>query len=143
MRKILWILLPLLAVLLIIAVSAVALILNLQPAQSSEPGENSNAELLSYVQKNWQLGDAEYAGGVLTVRKTFDLSYEQACKLGGNIFVDDLAPESYLSLVATLSADLSSQFSNAPALVVLRYCSNDGQTIFSVDSEGNISTCWE
>ena len=143
MKKMLLILLPLLAVLLIVAVSVFILILNLQPHQGSEPTANNNTDLLSYVQERWQLSDPQYENGTLTVRKTFDITYEQACKLGGNIFVEDLAPESYLSLVATLDADLNAQFADAPTLVVLCYCSSDGQTVFSVNSKGEISTCWQ
>ena len=142
MKKTLLILLPLLAVLLIIAIAACVLFLKLYPG-GSKPTESRDTDLLSYVQEHWQLSDTQFSDGTLTVRKSFDITYEQACKLGGNIFVDDLAPESYLSLVATLAADLDTQFDNPPSLVLLRYCSNDGQTIFSVNSNGEISTCWE
>ena len=143
MKKTLLILLPIFAVLLIIAVTACAVLLNFAPVGDSEPTTLADADFLSYVHEQWQLSDTEYADGILTVRKSFDITYEQACKLGGNIFTDDLAPESYLSLVATLAGDLSSRFGNAPSLVVLRYCSSDGQTIFSVNSSGEISTCWQ
>ena len=143
MKKTLLILLPIFAVLLIVAIAAFALFLNFASVNDSEPSTSEDTDFLSYVREQWQLNDADYADGVLTVRKSFDITYEQACKLGANIFTDDLAPESYLSLVATLAGDLSSRFGNAPSLVVLRYCSSDGQTIFSVNSRGEISTCWQ
>lgn len=143
MKKPLMILLPLLAILMVVAIAASILILNYQPNSQSDPTTGVRTDLLSYVEERWQLSDAEYADGTLTVRKHFGITYEQACKLGGNIFADDLAPESYLSLVATLAADLDTQFETAPALVVLRYCSSDGKTIFSVDSNGEITLCWE
>ena len=143
MKKTLLILLPIFAVLLIVAIAAFALFLNFASVNDSEPSTLEDTDFLSYVREQWQLNDADYADGVLTVRKSFDITYEQACKLGANIFTDDLAPESYLSLVATLAGDLSSRFGNAPSLVVLRYCSSDGQTIFSVNSRGEISTCWQ
>ena len=143
MKKTLLILLPIFAVLLIVAIAAFALFLNFASVSDSEPSTLEDTDFLSYVKEQWQLNDADYADGVLTVRKSFDITYEQACKLGANIFTDDLAPESYLSLVATLAGDLSSRFGNAPSLVVLRYCSSDGQTIFSVNSRGEISTCWQ
>ena len=143
MKKTLLILLPIFAVLLIVAIAAFAMFLNFASVNDSEPSTLEDTDFLSYVREQWQLNDADYADGVLTVRKSFDITYEQACKLGANIFTDDLAPESYLSLVATLAGDLSSRFGNAPSLVVLRYCSSDGQTIFSVNSKGEISTCWQ
>lgn len=143
MKKTLWILLPLLAVLLIIAVTACVLFVKLAPDGHGEGSTAQKEDILSYVQEQWQLTDNEYADGVLTVRKSFDITYEQACKLGGNIFTEDLSPESYLSLVATLAGDLETKFENAPKLVLLCYCSSDGQTIFSVSSRGEITTCWQ
>ncbi len=141
MKKTLWILLPLLSVLLIIAITACVLFLTLAPSSGNDATTLPNTDIVSYVQEHWQIADAEYANGTLTIRKSFDITYEQACKLGGNIFTEDLAPESYLSLVATLAADLETQFE--PTLVLLCYCSSDGQTIFSVNSQGEISTCWQ
>lgn len=143
MKKTLLILLPLLAILLIVAVAACVLFVKLYPSGDNATTTSRDADFLSYVQEHWQLTDVQYADGTLTVRKSFDITYGQACKLGGNIFTDDLAPESYLSLVATLAGDLETQFDNPPSLVLLRYCSSDGHTIFSVDSNGEISTCWE
>lgn len=143
MKKILWILLPLLTVLLIIAVTAIVLFVQLYPNGTQETSATQSTDILSYVQEHWQLDGGEYKDGILTIRKSFDITYEQACKLGGNIFTDDLAPESYLSLVATLAADLETNFEVPPKLVLLCYCSSDGQTIFSVNSRGEIATCWE
>ncbi len=99
-------------------------------------------DMEAFVQENWDVEDIDYDGAYLTLYRSYPLSYEDACKLGGNIFTDDLSPESYLPFAATVAADVSSRFGPPIPIVVLSYLSDDGKIIFSADSQGSIYTCW-
>lgn len=99
-------------------------------------------DMEAFVLEKWDVESTDYDGSSLTLYRSYPLSYEQACKLGGNIFTGDLAPESYLPFAATVAADVSSRFGPPVPVVVLAYLSEDGEVIFSADSQGNIYTCW-
>lgn len=114
---------------------------------ASEPSQTEQiidapTNMEAFVLKNWDVTDTDYDGTYLTLYRSYPLSYAQACKLGGNIFTGELAPESYLPFAATVAADLSSHFEKDIPIVVLSYLSEDGKVIFSADSEGKIFTCW-
>lgn len=79
----------------------------------------------------------------LTLSRTASLSYADACSLGGKVYVDELAPETYLEQVRSIDLDITGQCRCGALTVVLRYLSTDGEPIFSVSSEGDIWTCWE
>lgn len=85
--------------------------------------------------------DAESA--TLTLSKPTTLGYDDAVKLGGSIYEGDLAPETYLAQVQSILLNVKSSCNAAELTVVLCYQSTDGETIFSVASDGTIQTCWE
>lgn len=99
---------------------------------------------VAYLKESWQFHDAQrnVNENSVTAIRIYDLSYEDAKKIGNRVFVDDLSPESYLSQALTIAADLSSRFSMDQVTVIISFRTNDGNEIFSVDSKGNISTCW-
>ncbi len=114
---------------------------------ASEPNElpqtsKAATDLEAFVLEKWDVESTDYDGQCLTLYRSYPLSYAQACELGGNIFTGELTPESYLPFAATVAADVSSQFGPPVPIVVLAYRSEDGEVIFSADSEGNIFTCW-
>ncbi len=98
----------------------------------------------SYLINSWQFHDCQWDRdtNTITAIRTFDISYEDGKKVGGAVFTEDLAPESYLSQTLTIAADLDARFSTKGITVVISFRSNDGMELFSVDSNGNISTCW-
>ena len=111
----------------------------------SSTGEaETEAPLLSveeYAARQWPDYAADYSGGVLTLTRETGMTYEEACALGGDIYRDELAPETYVSVVQTIAIDVAATCGVAPT-VVLRYSSSDGGTVFSVSSTGEIVTCW-
>ena len=109
-----------------------------KPAQSTQVSTDMEA----FVLEKWDVENTSFDGQYLTLYRSYPLSHAQACKLGGNIFTGDLAPESYLPFTATVAADISSRFGPPVPIVVLAYLSEDGELIFSVDSQGSIYTCW-
>lgn len=94
-----------------------------------------------YAARQWPDYAANYSGGVLTLTRATDMSYDEACALAGDIYKDELAPETYVSVVQTIAIDVAATCGVAPT-VVLRYSSTDGGTVFSVSSTGEIETCW-
>ncbi|MGN1306333.1 MAG: hypothetical protein ACI4V3_01535 [Faecousia sp.] len=79
----------------------------------------------------------------LTLSRVSSLSYEDACSIGGKVYVDELAPETYLNQARSIDLDITAQCRSGALTVVLCYLSTDGEPIFTVSSEGNIWTCWE
>ena len=79
----------------------------------------------------------------LTLSRVSALSYEDACSFGGNIYVDELAPETYLDQARSIDLDITAQCRSGALTVVLCYLSTDREPIFTVSSEGDIWTCWE
>lgn len=79
----------------------------------------------------------------LTLSRVSSLSYEDACSIGGKVYVDELAPETYLGQARSIDLDITAQCRSGALTVVLCYLSTDGEPIFTVSSEGDIWTCWE
>lgn len=100
---------------------------------------------VQYLKESWQFHDCQWDQNTNTVTaiRVYDLSLDDAKKIGSRVFTDDLSPESYLSQALTIAADLSSRFSMEQVTVVISFRGSDSQELFSVDSKGNISTCWE
>ncbi len=101
--------------------------------------------IVSYLKDSWYFQDGQWdkPSNTVTAIRTYDLTYEEGKKVGAAVFTDDLAPESYLSQAITIAADLNSRFSTEDITVVISFRSSDGLELFSVDSIGNISTCWD
>lgn len=99
---------------------------------------------VGYLKESWYFHDGHWDRGSNTVTaiRTFDLTYEEGQKVGAQVFTEDLAPETYLSQALTIAADLNSRFSMTDVTVVISFRSSDDMELFSVDSIGNISTCW-
>lgn len=79
----------------------------------------------------------------LTLTRLSSLSYEDACSIGGKVYVEELAPETYLEQVRSIDLDIAAQCRSGALTVVLCYLSTDGEPIFTVSSEGDIWSCWE
>ena len=98
----------------------------------------------SYLIDSWQFHDCQWdkATNTVTAIRTFDLTFEEGKKVGAAVFTEDLAPESYLAQALTISADLDARFSTEDITVVISFRSSDDMELFSVSSDGSISTCW-
>ncbi len=110
--------------------------------QSTDATTVNVERLESFMITEWGFEGAELEGDTLTAIRSMSLSYEEACLVGGAVFTDDLSPESYLSQAATIQADVESTFGLKDLTLILSFRSTDGKEIFSVDSQGNITTCW-
>ena len=99
----------------------------------------------SYVSTHWSQYDASYdsENQVLRLNKRTQTEIDSARKIGGKVYVDDLAPETYLENVSAIAIDVISHCNCPQLTVILSYISVEGETIFSVASDGSIETCWE
>lgn len=82
------------------------------------------------------------AAKTLTLSRSSSLSYDDACAFGGKVYVDELAPETYLAQARSIALDVEAQCGSR-VTVVLCYTATDGKPIFTVSSGGEIRTCWE
>ncbi len=137
-----------LLILIGLVISLVFVFMGMYRSSQGSPGLQgttaSNGEIEQYVIDSWSFQDClwDNQSNTLTAIRTFDLTYEEAQEIGARVFSDDLAPESYLSQVATIEADLRSRFSKEAMTVVLSFRGKDDKELFRVDSNGNISTSW-
>lgn len=113
-------------------------------AQGESEGTPAS-DIVQYLKDSWHFEDGEWNGKARTATavRIYDLTYEEAQKIGARVFTEDLAPESYLAQALTISADLSSRFSVKDVTVVISFRGNDGKELFSVDSQGTVSVCWD
>ena len=114
------------------------------PAANHESG-TLIADPVEYLVDSWHFDDGlwDSTTNTVTAIRVYDLSYDNGKKIGGQVFTDDLAPDTYLSQALTIAADLNSRYSMEDVTVVISFRSHDGGELFSVDSVGNISTCWD
>lgn len=98
-----------------------------------------------YIRTHWpQYGYSyESASQVLTLSRQTEMDIETARSVGGKVYVDALAPETYLENVSAIAVDVISHCDCPELTVYLMYTSLDGECIFSVSSSGAIYTCWE
>lgn len=79
----------------------------------------------------------------LTLKRASELSYDDACAIGGNIYCDELAPQTYLAQVQLHALDIASHCDCSNLTVVLCVVSTEGKPIFTVSSGNEIWMCWE
>lgn len=98
-----------------------------------------------YVAEHLQNYDADYAADTqtLTLYRVSTLTYEEACSFGGSVYADELAPETYLDQVYSISMDMIAQCQTEELTVVLCYTATDGEPIFTVSSAGEVWMCWD
>ena len=107
--------------------------------------DTSLADVLN-VSENWpQFSDAEYdeTAGTLRLTQESTMTYASAQKFGGEVYKDDLSLESYLDIVGVISYDVRSACGLQELTVTLEGVSSDGQTIYTVSSDGTITSCWQ
>lgn len=143
--------------LLIIAVSALlifALLLSLaffffgsrgEDKNSTPVKEYNSAQLKDYIRDNWD--EYEYVSydpetGILSIKGSLDYTYEKAEKYGAAVFDDDYL-SSYVYLVQQIAIGVSVDCNVDGCTVTLDQYSTDGQIIYSVDSNGEITACWD
>ena len=108
--------------------------------------DEPRASVESVVQENWpQFSDAEYdeTAGTLRLTQESTMTYASAQKFGGEVYKDDLSLESYLDIVGVISYDVRSACGLQELTVTLEGVSSDGQTIYTVSSDGTITSCWQ
>lgn len=105
----------------------------------------TDTELGDYVREHWSMFEVDYDADTqaLTLKKAANMTYEKACTYGAEVYSGELAPETYLSEIRSIGMDVLSRFDCPSLSVTLLYESSDGQTIFSVASDGTVRTCWE
>lgn len=115
---------------------------------SSKDGDSEKldaAEIEAYAAEHWPQYSASFDADAQTLRLSKEtlLSYEEACLIGGKVYSDSTAPESYQDDVFSITADLLTQFDVSSLRVELSFLSTEGTPIFTVDSSGTIEICWE
>ena len=147
-KKHLWIALGIAVCLIGLAVCLLLAFLGLygrtQTAEVPQTDAQSPYGLEDYLIEHWQFQECLWdpSANTITAIRVLDISYEDGQKVGSTVFTGDLAPETYLSQAATIAADLNTRFATGDAILVISFRSSDRVELFSVDSVGNISTCW-
>ena len=108
------------------------------PAPPTSPVED-------YVRIHWPQYQYRYdsASQILTLIRQTEMEINTAVSVGGKVYVDALAPETYLENVSAIAVDVISHCNCPELTVVLMYSSVEDECIFSVSSNGEIYTCWE
>lgn len=137
----------LVSVLLLIAVVALVVVFIKIAALSTSQGQSGSlpvAELEVYLKEHYPNYAAEIdsENATVTLVSTLAITYSQAVAHGAKIYVDELAPETYLEPVQTITADLIVTCHQSGLKTILLYRSSDGKDVFSVSSDGTIQTCW-
>lgn len=134
-----WII-PVLLLAVALLVGAVVLCVQLLPhKQTTQPDP---ADVLSYAEAAYPEYVCDYMDDVLSLTKTLALTYEQACSIGGSIYCDELAPETYLDSVQSIALDIAGQCSCSVTVKLVQESSDD-KPVFTVASDGEIFVCWE
>ncbi len=145
MKKCLFALLAVVLVLLI-ALSAFLIVrfVSLASGEASPEQAYDKEKIEAYAKEHWPQYEADFheESLCLSLSKTSSLSYEAACQIGGSVYSDSTAPETYLDAAAAIALSLRSEFGGG-LQVKLTFLSTDGQAIFAVSSRGDITTCWE
>lgn len=99
----------------------------------------------TYVSAQWPQYTAFYddTTQTLLLNKQTQMKIDSARNVGSKVYVDELAPETYLENVSAIAVDVISHCDCPKLTVVLSYLSVEGECIFSVSSNGTITTCWE
>ncbi len=115
-----------------------------QNSSQTETPTVVKSDMEQYVIDSWQFHDCKWDSdtNTITAIRTFDLTYEDAKRVGSRVFSGDLAPETYLSQAVTIEADLRSRFPTGDLCVILSFRGSGERELFRVDSRGNIITCW-
>lgn len=143
-----WLILAVAIILVVLLTVGVFLCIHFVSLYREANETESTAKKLSveeYAAQNLQEFTHEYdkKTNTVTLTRISSLSYDDACSIGGRVYVDELAPETYLEQVRSIDLDITAQCRSGALTVVLCYLSTDGQPIFTVSSEGDIWTCWE
>lgn len=126
---------------LILLIAGLCIYFFLLRAPAQETPDSTPLSVADYAARQWPDYDVRYTDGLLTLSRQTDMTYAEARTLAADIYRDELAPETYLTVVQTIAIDVAANCDAAPE-VLLRYCSTDGETVFSLSSSGEIQTCW-
>lgn len=132
-------LLLLLLILVLVLVVAAVVLLRLIPR--TEKTQETSVDVLSYAAEAYPEYTCTLDGGVLSLTKPLTLTYAQACDIGGSIYCDELAPETYLSSVQSIALDIAGHCGQTVTVRLVQE-SSDGKPVFTVASSGEITTCW-
>lgn len=135
-----------LVLLLTLSVFLIVYIIKLaESTDTTAQTEVSYEDIETYAANHWPDYVCDYDSDtqILTLSHETTMSYDNACSYGGNVYTDELAPETYLNQVRSIAIDVISHCGNSSVNVILEYESSDGKPIFSVNSDGSIWTCWE
>lgn len=141
-----WIIAAVSAVVLILIGLSAFLVVQLVGLAEGTAQETQSPDLPSveaYAGEHWRDFQCSYDGKTLVLAQKTDMTYENACAYGGNIYTEELAPETYLSQVYSIRADVLANCKTESLEVELSYLSTEGEPIFTVSSTGDIFTCWE
>lgn len=105
----------------------------------------SSDQLEAYLQENWSeftFVSFDPDSGKILLRGETDYTYEQAEKYGEAVFDEDYL-SSYVNLVQQIAISVSVDCDIDHCKVCLDQYSTDGKVIYSVESGGQITACWQ
>ncbi|MCQ2419350.1 MAG: hypothetical protein MJ085_06135 [Clostridia bacterium] len=131
----------------------VALVLWLSLSALGVFGEKKKAEsaktysadsLEQYISENWneyEFVSFDAQTGLLIIKGSVEYPYEKAEKYGAAVFDEDYM-NSYVNLVQQVAIGVSVDCDVDGCTVELQQYSTDGKIVYTVDSNGQITTCW-
>lgn len=112
--------------------------------EESAEEPTGSADLQAYISQQWEgytLVSYDESSQCATVRAQSAVTYAQAKQYGADAY--ESLMDSYIASARAIAAGLKMECGISRPVVVLRQLSTDGQEIFSVDSDGKYSACWE
>lgn len=100
--------------------------------------------LEQYIKENWneyEFESFDAQTGLLAIKGSVEYPYEKAEKYGAAVFDEDYL-NSYVNLVQQIAIGVSVDCDVDGCTVELHQYSTDGKIVYTVDSNGQISTCW-
>ncbi len=144
-----WLIILIVLVLVLLISLCVFLVMRFASLASSVPETEAGAadpsQIEAYAREHWPQYSAIYdtATQTLTLTRTTQLSYEEACLVGAMVYSDSTAPETYLDDASAIALNVMSEYQCPDLTVNLSFLSTEGDAIFTVCSDGTVETCWE
>lgn len=131
------------AILLLLALSMLGVI---GEKKKAEPHKTYGADSLGqYISENWsefEFDSYDAKTGLLVIKGSVDYPYEKAEKYGAAVFDEDYL-NSYVNLVQQVAIGVSVDCDVDGCTVELQQYSTDGKIVYTITSNGQITTCWD
>lgn len=138
-----WVALILCALLLAAVIFGVIKFVVLMNKANEQPGENKQS-VEAYFEDTWDgfsLVQYDSEAKTVTMQKTLDVTYEQACSFGKECY-EELAL-GHADTMKIMQNGCAASCGVQLRKLTVEGLSSDGQVIYSVTDDGSLTACWE